>query len=298
MKQPSENQREAGRPAHGSSLFRKEALDYAGKKGIGQILLALPISATVLSTLLIAIVTAVVAFTVSMSFTKRVPLAGALVPVHGVESVFSQPATVLEIRTRRGQKVKKGDVLFVVAPDSSLPCVAKSVASTRNLSVIDSCSLKATDRAKVNITATQDALTTEVRAQIGEHVQGTSVLATLVADGSPLEAELYLPTRLLGQIRAGAEVAIRYPQYPYQQFGVQRGKVESISDLTLSDREMAAVGRQTMDPVHIVRVSLARQDIASDSAHFILGAGTKLDASIEVGRRRIIEWMFHPISQI
>ncbi|WP_140637134.1 HlyD family secretion protein [Methylibium rhizosphaerae] len=108
-----------------SALFRTEALQQASHRQYGEILLARPMSHTVLVWLFAALVSAVVVFFFTFSVTRKVHVSGVLIPADGVLRVIApQGGVVHERRASEGQKVKAGDVLFVLSSERASPGAA------------------------------------------------------------------------------------------------------------------------------------------------------------------------------
>lgn len=100
------------------SLFRKEALEGVRPKTFGEIVLVGPASFRVLAGLAAVSAVLVLAFLFLGSYTKRSTVSGQLVPDAGVARIYPpQPAIVLEKRVSEGQRVKPGDVLYVLSAD-------------------------------------------------------------------------------------------------------------------------------------------------------------------------------------
>lgn len=103
-----------------SSLFRREALDHQRDQWIGHIRLAQPLSLRWLTVLVVAAALAVGSFLYLGHYTRKARLAGELVPQGGLlELRTPQDGVVLERRVREGDRVRRGDVLFVLTLDRS-----------------------------------------------------------------------------------------------------------------------------------------------------------------------------------
>ena len=133
-------------------------------------------------------------------------------------------------------------------------------------------------------------------AEPGQLVGPGATLLTLLPDGSPLEAHLYAPSRAIGFIRAGQEVLLRYPAFPYQKFGSHRARVVSVSRSALAPAELGYVPRDGMrEPLYRIKVALARQTVAAYGREEPLQAGMEVEADVLLDRRRLIEWVFEPL---
>jgi len=101
-----------------ADLFRQEALDHQRQKLHGTILLARPLSFSVLTALFVAIAIAVVAFFFLFGFSRKATVPGVLLPDQGLVRIYPpQAGVVVERKVSDGQVVAYGDVLFVLSSE-------------------------------------------------------------------------------------------------------------------------------------------------------------------------------------
>lgn len=130
----------------------------------------------------------------------------------------------------------------------------------------------------------------------GQIVGSGTNLLTLLPDGSPLEAHLFAPSRSIGFIRAGQEVLLRYPTFPYQKFGSHRARVLSVSRSALPPAELGfSPPDGSREPLYRVKVALQTQTVAAYGRDESLQAGMQVEANVLLDRRRLIEWVFEPL---
>lgn len=145
------------------------------------------------------------------------------------------------------------------------------------------------------VRAAQSGRVTAVLTEAGQAVAAQQSLATILPDGSTLEAELYVPTRAIGFVRVGSDVMLRYAAFPYEKFGQQHGVVREISRSTvgLSDLKLvnSAIGEE---PVYRVRVKLDQDSVNAFGVLEPLQPGMQLDASIVLEYRKLYEWILGP----
>lgn len=99
-------------------LFRTAALDAQRTKTLGDIVLVQPVTYSMLAAVAGIIAALIVGFLVFGQYTRRVTVAGQLVPLAGMVKVYSsQPGIIIEERVVEGQSVQRGDVLFVVSSE-------------------------------------------------------------------------------------------------------------------------------------------------------------------------------------
>lgn len=109
-------------------LFRVQALEHAGSRQFGTVVLTQSLSHRVLTGLFLLLGGAIVAFFVFFSTTRKAQCQGLLLPTTGVLRIIpSQAGVITEVRVKEGQVVQKGDVLFVLSSEHS----SSSVSSTQ-----------------------------------------------------------------------------------------------------------------------------------------------------------------------
>lgn len=130
----------------------------------------------------------------------------------------------------------------------------------------------------------------------GQVVGSGASLLTLLPEDSPLQAHLFAPSRAVGFIRAGQEVLLRYPAFPYQKFGSQRARVLSVSRGALAPAELGySPPDGSREPLYRVKVELESQTVFAYGREEPLQAGMQVEADAILDRRRLIEWMFEPL---
>ena len=101
-----------------ANLFRWEALDHAGHRAHGGVLLARPISYSIVTSLFVGIAATIVTFFAFCSYTRKVDVRGILTPSHGLIKIIpAQTGLISERRVQEGLVVHAGDVLFVLSSE-------------------------------------------------------------------------------------------------------------------------------------------------------------------------------------
>lgn len=151
------------------------------------------------------------------------------------------------------------------------------------------------------ITAPESGVATAVLAEVGQTVDSSRPLMSIIPVDTPFEAELYAPSRSIGFVKPGDEVRIRYEAYPYQKFGQYHGKVSSISRTSISYNELATmvggvpgVG-QDGEQLYRLRIQLAEQEVLAYGQPRPLQSGMLLEADILQDTRRLYEWVLEPL---
>jgi membrane fusion protein len=154
---------------------------------------------------------------------------------------------------------------------------------------------------RLEITAPEAGVATAVAAEVGQMVDGSKPLVSIVPAGAALQAQLYAPSKAIGFIKPGDKVLLRYQAYPYQKFGQSQGTVAFVSKVALSGNELASMtnsagnGTVGSEPLYRITVNLAAQAVTAYGQPQPLQAGMSLDADILQERRRLYEWVLEPL---
>lgn len=172
----------------------------------------------------------------------------------------------------------------------------------RGISTVDQELTESEGKRRLVITAPTEGTATAVIAEVGQAVDGSRPLVSIVPTGATLQAQLYAPSRAVGFVRPGDAVLLRYQAYPYQKFGHARGKVLSVAKTALPSNEISALGNvsgnsngQNSEPLYRINVGLDSQSITAYGQAQPLQAGMLLDADVLQDTRRLYEWVLEPL---
>lgn len=131
--------------------------------------------------------------------------------------------------------------------------------------------------------------------EAGQSVTRGQRLLSLIPEGSVLHAELWAPSDAIGELAPGTRVALRYRAFPFRRYGVQSGRVLSVSRSALSPEEiLRRNGMKTSAPAYRVLVALDPQTDRSSGRALPLRASMTLEADLLLERRRLYEYVFFP----
>lgn len=171
----------------------------------------------------------------------------------------------------------------------------------RGISTVDQELTESEGKRRLVITAPTDGTATAVVAEVGQAVDGSKPLVSIVPTGATLQAQLYAPSRAVGFIRPGDAVLLRYQAYPYQKFGHARGRVLSVAKTALPGNEISSLGNigggngQNAEPLYRIDVKLDAQSIKAYGQAQPLQAGMLLDADVLQDTRHLYEWVLEPL---
>lgn len=172
----------------------------------------------------------------------------------------------------------------------------KRNSTVRALADVDQALAQNAARRSFVLRAPANGTVANILVHSGQTVIPQETLVTVLPSHSRLLAELWVPTKAIGFIRAGEPVVIRYHAFPYQKFGQHIGRVQKISRSAVSPKDvMRLVGENISDPRYRVEVALDAQTVLAYGTHEMLLPGMTLDADIQIDRRRLLEWVFEPL---
>jgi membrane fusion protein len=122
----------------------------------------------------------------------------------------------------------------------------------------------------------------------GAIVHEGDVLAEIVCEAAVLQAELRIPQLGMALVRTGQPVRLFYDAYPYQRFGARHATLRWVSPSSAGANDSAF--RALAD--------LRERAVAVKGQLRPLMAGMAGRASIVVGRRSLISYVFEPLRQL
>lgn len=145
--------------------------------------------------------------------------------------------------------------------------------------------------------APENGVVSSVLIKPGQAVVAGQSLLAVMPQGSPLQAQLLVPSSAIGFVHVGTNVVLHYQAFPYEKFGVQHGSVVSISRSALTPSEVTTLLGQQPPPeaLYRVQVQLAVERIEAYGKLEPLKPGMALDADMLLDKRRMIEWIFEPL---
>lgn len=159
-------------------------------------------------------------------------------------------------------------------------------------------------RAPVSGTVQQLALAT-----IGGVVQPAQPLMVIVPDGSDVEVEAQILNKDIGFVREGQKVRVKLEAYPFTDYGLIEGMVQTISRDAIDQNQgaqrdekhalSAPNGNRPIQPglVYAARIRLHQRTIKVAGRDQPIGPGLAVQAEIKTGERRIIQYLLSPIAQ-
>jgi membrane fusion protein len=136
-----------------------------------------------------------------------------------------------------------------------------------------------------------------LQATVGQFADPRLLQMEIIPNERVLQAELFVPTRAIGFVRAGQHVRILYEAFPYQQFGAYGGRVSRVSQTILTKSD-ASGPIELKEPAYKVTVALDRPDIDAYGKKIPLQADMLLRADIILEKRLLISWLLDPLLSV
>lgn len=216
---------------------------------------------------------------------------------------LSEQRSRLQVLQRDALTVERELGLIQQEIDSSKLRYDNQIAQLqREISSTDQQLTEVESRRRVVITAPQEGRATLITAEVGQTVDASLPLLTLIPASGELEARLYAPSSSIGFVQPGDAVMLRYQAFPYQKFGQHTGVVETVSTSAVSPAEVASLPianpGATAEPVFAIQVKLDSRTIPANGSERPLQAGMQLEADILQERRKLYEWVLEPLYSV
>lgn len=155
-----------------------------------------------------------------------------------------------------------------------------------------------------SIVAPSDGTITAVSIAAGQTATIGTPLVSIMPSNATLRAKLYAPSSALGFVHVGTPVKLRLDAFPYQKFGFAVGRVLSIAEAPTAMSEFATNTTlmpkmvQSQEPMFGILVELEQDYVTAYGKRERLRAGLQLAGDLQLGRRRLYEWLLEPLFSI
>lgn len=217
--------------------------------------------------------------------------------------LLDQRQRLLEIE--RVRSVTQRDLASALAEeqDIAMQALRDENALRRNASTLEQDLTENEARREVTVRARQSGTVTTIAANLGQTVGISTSLASILPEGSKLEAEMYVPSRAVGFLKPDMVALLRYHAFPYQKFGQHSARVREVATTSVRPEELqtsaaAMPGAAQSEPVYRVRLELDQQHVRTYGNPMPLRSGMLVDASVMLERRKLYEWVLEPVFSI
>lgn len=150
---------------------------------------------------------------------------------------------------------------------------------------------------QIAVTAPASGIATSITAEVGQTIDGSKPLVSILPQGAQLQAHLYAPSSAIGFVRKDDAVLLRYQAFPFQKFGHAHGTVISISRFPLPASEFSGPPGTGANgtPLYRIVVKLEHQTVNAYGKPQPLQAGMLVEADVLQEKRKLYEWVLEPL---
>ncbi|CNK20365.1 putative microcin H47 secretion ATP-binding protein mchF [Yersinia frederiksenii] len=206
----------------------------------------------------------------------------------------------IQLAAFQREKVKlQGEVISIKA---RLAAIRNEVEASlemlrRQTARLDQDLVSAEERRELHITSPINGTLTGITGLTGHTVQAAQELASVVPASGQAEVEIFATAEVIGELREGQSVRLRFDAYPYQWFGQYSGTVKSISTASIEqkldvNREQA---RQLQPRYFQVRVSPKNNEVILAGKTYPLRPGIGVETDIFIRKRPLYQWLLFPL---
>lgn len=139
---------------------------------------------------------------------------------------------------------------------------------------------------------------------VGGVVQPAQPLMIVVPVEGEIAVDAQILNRDIGFVREGQPVRVKLEAFPFTDYGIVEGVVETISRDAVQPEQQPqgeaggeGRGQSGAALVYSARIRLSRNHVIVAGRRQPIGPGLAVQAEIRTGRRRIIQYLLSPISQ-
>jgi membrane fusion protein len=147
-----------------------------------------------------------------------------------------------------------------------------------------------------SITAPQDGRISNLFSVSGQHIVPGVPFLTIIPVDAQLEAQLFVPSRAVGDIALHQQIRIAYDAYPERIYGRYAAELVAISAVPVDPREYP-LPPELREPVFLVRAVIAPVSPAADQMQR-LRSGMQFSAEIVIAEQTLLTRVLSPLRQL
>ena len=159
-------------------------------------------------------------------------------------------------------------------------------------------------RGLLELKAPQDGIVKDLATHTpGTVVSPGTILLTLVPADDPVKAEVWVANDDSGWVEVDQVVKIKVAAFPFNKFGMVKGRVETVSADAAElpdtrERDRKDVREHVMPPSGFrTLVSLDRPYLERGGKQYKLSAGMQVSAEVHLGSRTVMEYLLSPVQK-
>jgi hemolysin D len=129
---------------------------------------------------------------------------------------------------------------------------------------------------------------------IGSVVREAETLFVLVPRDVPLQAEVKVEGKDVGQVAVGQPVRLKFEAFPFQKYGTGKGVVRVVSQDSFTTNPKDESGRQ-LGPYYRVLVDVTDMHLRAPANQVRMIPGMAVTAEMRTGNRSVISYFLYPL---
>ena len=151
-------------------------------------------------------------------------------------------------------------------------------------------------RKLIVLEAPADAVVLDIADRtVGSVARQAETLFVLVPSDAPLQAEVKVEGRDIGQVSVGQPARVKLEAFPFQQYGTAAGVVRVISQDAFSPDPKKDAAPEKSAPYYRIEVDLTDTGLRHSKGRVELLPGMAVTAEMKVGRRSVISYFLYPL---
>lgn len=151
-------------------------------------------------------------------------------------------------------------------------------------------------RQLIVLSAPADSIVLEIANRtIGSVVREAETIFVLVPRDVPLQAEINVEGKDIGQVAVGQPVRVKFEAFPFQKYGTGSGVVRVVSQDTFLPDTKGESTHRTPAPYYRVLVEITDAKLRLQPERIQMIPGMAVTAEMKVGRRSVISYFLYPL---
>ncbi|WP_445492979.1 HlyD family type I secretion periplasmic adaptor subunit [Rhodopseudomonas sp. RCAM05734] len=151
-------------------------------------------------------------------------------------------------------------------------------------------------RQLIVLSAPADAVVLELANRtVGSVVKEAETLFVLVPRNVPLQVEVNVEGRDIGQIVLGQAARLKFDAFPFQKYGTATGMVRVVSEDAFNPDSKTDASRRNPAPYYRVLVDVTDGKLRTPLGQVQLIPGMAVTAELKVGQRSVMSYFLYPL---
>ena len=151
-------------------------------------------------------------------------------------------------------------------------------------------------RQLIVLTAPVDSVVLEIgNRSVGSVVREAETLFVMVQRDVPLQAEVNIDSKDIGQIAVGQPVRLKFDAFPFQKYGTGSGVVRVVSQDSFAPDAKGEGARRASPPYYRILADVTDARLRALPDQFQMIPGMTVTAEMKVGHRSVISYFLYPL---